>query len=42
MPTEFGIIGQDAFGRRRYGFIDPFSRTIQPADGQGSQGGPQR
>jgi hypothetical protein len=36
LPT-FGVIGQDEFGRRRYGFIDPFNRTTQPADGQGPQ-----
>jgi hypothetical protein len=41
LPT-FGVIGQDEFGRRRYGFIDPFTRTIQPADRQGSAGAPQR
>jgi hypothetical protein len=29
----FGVIGQDEQGRRRYGFIDPFTRTIQPAEG---------
>ena len=34
LPT-FGVIGQDEFGRRRYGFIDPFNRSTQPADGQG-------
>jgi hypothetical protein len=34
LPT-FGVIGQDEFGRRRYGFIDPFTRTTQPVDGQG-------
>jgi hypothetical protein len=41
LPT-FGVIAQDAFGRRRYGFIDPFDRTIQPAERQGPQGAPQR
>jgi hypothetical protein len=41
LPT-FGVIGQDALGRRRYGFIDPFTRTTQPIDGPGPQGGPQR
>lgn len=37
LPT-FGVIGQDESGRRRYGFIDPVSRTIQPALGQGPAG----
>jgi hypothetical protein len=41
LPT-FGVIGQDESGRRRYGFIDPFSRTIQPALGQGPTAPPQR
>jgi hypothetical protein len=36
LPT-FGVIGQDEFGRRRYGFIDPFNRTTQPVEGQGPQ-----
>jgi hypothetical protein len=36
LPT-FGVIGQDESGRRRYGFIDPVTRTIQPALGQGPQ-----
>jgi hypothetical protein len=39
LPT-FGVIGQDDAGRRRYGFIDPVSRTIQPAQGQGPTAGP--
>jgi hypothetical protein len=34
LPT-FGVIGQDEFGRRRYGFIDPFNRTTQPAEAPG-------
>jgi hypothetical protein len=32
---SFGVIGFDQFGRRRYGFIDPFNRSIQPVGGQG-------
>jgi hypothetical protein len=32
---SFGVIGMDEFGRRRYGFIDPFNRSIQPVQGQG-------
>jgi hypothetical protein len=32
---SFGVIGMDEFGRRRYGFIDPFNRAIQPVEGQG-------
>jgi hypothetical protein len=34
LPT-FGVIGHDQFGQRRFGFIDPFTRTTQPVDGQG-------
>ena len=30
---HFGVIAQDPFGRR-YGFIDPFNRTVQPVDGK--------
>jgi hypothetical protein len=30
---SFGVIGMDEFGRRRYGFIDPFNRSIQPVQG---------
>ena len=41
LPT-FGVIGQDEFGRRRYGFIDPFNRTTQPTEGQGSTQAPPR
>ena len=32
---SFGVIGSDSYGRRRYGFIDPFNRTIQPVQGEG-------
>jgi hypothetical protein len=39
LPT-FGVIGQDELGRRRYGFIDPFTRTTQPVEAQGSARGP--
>ena len=28
---SFGVIGQDPWGGRRYGFIDPFSGSVQPA-----------
>jgi hypothetical protein len=35
LPT-FGVIGRDEFGLPRYGFIDPFSRSTQPASGQGA------
>jgi hypothetical protein len=41
LPT-FGVIGQDQFGRRRYGFVDPFNRTTQPVEGPGPAAGPQR
>jgi hypothetical protein len=41
LPT-FGVIGQDEFGRRRYGFIDPFNRTTQPVDAQAPPSGLQR
>jgi hypothetical protein len=41
LPT-FGVIGQDELGRRRYGFIDPYSRTTQQAEGQGSTQAPPR
>jgi len=34
---SFGVIGMDEFGRRRYGFIDPFNRTVQPTEGQGTR-----
>ena len=33
---SFGVIGMDQFGGRRYGFIDPFNRTVQPVQGQGA------
>jgi len=33
---SFGVIGTDEFGRRRYGFIDPLNRTVQPVQGQGA------
>ena len=37
---QFGVIGQDRFGRR-YGFIDPFNRTVQPLPTPGpAAGGP--
>jgi hypothetical protein len=36
---SFGVIGMDEFGRRRYGFIDPFNRSIQPVEGQGPERG---
>jgi hypothetical protein len=27
---SFGVIGVDDWGRRQYGFIDPYSRSTQP------------
>jgi hypothetical protein len=32
LPT-FGVIGYDELGRQRFGFIDPFTRSTQPAGG---------
>jgi hypothetical protein len=33
LPT-FGVIGYDELGRQRFCFIDPFTRSTQPAGGQ--------
>jgi hypothetical protein len=39
---SFGVIGQDPWGGRRYGFIDPFTRSVQPAREEGDGAGTRR
>jgi flagellum-specific peptidoglycan hydrolase FlgJ len=38
--ADFGVIGEDAFGQKQYGFIDKGSRRVTPIDtGAAGQGG---
>lgn len=37
-PT-FGIIGEDQFGNKQHGWIDPYKKTVEPAAGTGGTPG---
>jgi len=39
---SFDVIAQDPWGGRRYGFIDPFTRSVQAAGTPAPAAGPQR
>lgn len=36
-PAQYGVVSEDEYGNKRYGFIDPYSRTATPYGGDQQQ-----